>query len=76
MRLPSFSGRCANRVAASSPVLSGGKSGAHKIQGIGAGFIPPVLNTSIITKVIEVSAEHAGETARQAAKQEGLLVAI
>ena len=59
-----------------SPVLSQGKAGAHKIQGIGAGFIPKVLDTSLITKVIPVSAEDAGRTARAAAAQEGLLVGI
>ena len=59
-----------------SPVLSQGKAGPHKIQGIGAGFVPKVLDTSIITKVIPVSAENAGATARAAAAQEGLLVGI
>ena len=59
-----------------SPVLSQGKAGPHKIQGIGAGFVPPVLDTSLITKVIPVSAENAGKTARAAAAQEGLLVGI
>ena len=59
-----------------SPVLSQGKAGPHKIQGIGAGFVPKVLNTSLITKVIPVSAEDAGQTARAAAMQEGLLVGI
>ena len=59
-----------------SPVLSQGKAGPHKIQGIGAGFVPKVLDTSLITKVIPVSAEDAGQTARAAAAQEGLLVGI
>ena len=59
-----------------SPVLSGGKPGPHKIQGIGAGFVPKVLNTKIVTEIITVSAENAGKTARAAAAQEGLLVGI
>ena len=59
-----------------SPVLSQGKAGPHKLQGIGAGFVPKVLDTSLITKVIPVSAEDAGRVARAAAAQEGLLVGI
>ena len=59
-----------------SPVLSGGQSGPHKIQGIGAGFIPNVLNRSVIDEVIKVKDEDAGITARAAAKQEGLLIGI
>ncbi len=59
-----------------SPVLSQGKAGPHKIQGIGAGFVPKTLDTSLITKVVTVSAEDAGRTARAAAAQEGLLVGI
>ena len=60
----------------SSPVLSGGEKGAHPLQGIGAGFIPPVLNTKIYDEVIRVKNEDAFETARLAAAQEGLLVGI
>ena len=59
-----------------SPVLSGGRPGPHKLQGIGAGFVPKVLNTGIISEIIPVSAENAGRTARAAAAQEGLLVGI
>ena len=59
-----------------SPVLSGGSPGAHRLQGIGAGFIPKVMDVSIITEVIKASAENAGDTARTAAANEGLLVGI
>ena len=59
-----------------SPVLSGGQPGPHKIQGIGAGFVPKVLDTAILTEVIKASAADAGATARAAAAQEGLLVGI
>ena len=59
-----------------SPVLSGGKPGPHKIQGIGAGFVPKVLDTTLLSEVITVSAEDAGVTARAAAAQEGLLIGI
>jgi cysteine synthase A len=59
-----------------SPVLSGGQKGAHPIQGIGAGFIPEVLNTAVMDEIILVKNEDAFKTARQMATQEGLLVGI
>ena len=59
-----------------SPVLSGGQPGPHKIQGIGAGFVPRVLNREIIDEIIPVSNENAGKTARRLAKEEGILAGI
>lgn len=61
---------------ASSPVLSGGKAGPHRIQGIGAGFVPKVLNTAILDEVIPVTDEDALETSRRLAKEEGLFAGI
>jgi len=59
-----------------SPVLSGGAPGPHKIQGTGAGFVPQVLNTSVYDEVLRVTNEDAIETARRAAREEGMLVGI
>jgi cysteine synthase len=56
-----------------SPVLSGGKPGPHKIQGIGAGFVPAVLNTKIYDEIIQVTNDQSYETARRAAREEGIL---
>ena len=59
-----------------SPVLSGGPKGPHPIQGIGAGFVPDVLNVKIYDEIIRVKADDALATARAAAQKEGLLVGI
>ena len=59
-----------------SPVLSGGKPGPHKIQGIGAGFVPDVLRTDLIDEIIKVTNEDAGLTARRLAREEGILAGI
>lgn len=61
---------------AGSPFISEGKSGPHKIQGLGAGFIPQVLNTKLLDKVVKVANEDAFEAGRSIAKEEGLLVGI
>ena len=59
-----------------SPVLSGGEPGPHKIQGIGAGFVPDVLNTDLLTEIITVTNEQAMQTARDLAREEGVFVGI
>ncbi|MEW6052289.1 MAG: cysteine synthase A [Nitrospirota bacterium] len=73
-RKPSF--RAVAVEPADSPVLSGGAPGPHKIQGIGAGFIPKVLNTRIIDEIVTISNAQAFETARMMAKEEGILCGI
>ncbi|MBO5792068.1 MAG: cysteine synthase A [Lentisphaeria bacterium] len=61
---------------ADSPILSGGKAAPHKLQGIGANFIPEVLETKLIDRIITVTSEDAGRTAREAAVKEGILMGI
>jgi cysteine synthase A len=73
-RKPSF--RCVAVEPDASPVLSGGQKGPHVIQGIGAGFVPEVLNTEIYDEIVRVKNEDALETARRMAREEGLLVGI
>ena len=73
-RKPSF--RTVAVEPADSPVLSGGKKGPHKIQGIGAGFVPEVLDRSVVDEIVTVTNEDAFETARRLAKMEGLLCGI
>ncbi|HEX7043032.1 MAG TPA: cysteine synthase A [Burkholderiales bacterium] len=73
-RKPSF--RCIAVEPDASPVLSGGPKGPHAIQGIGAGFVPEILNTGIYDEIVRVKDEDAIETARAMARREGLLVGI
>lgn len=61
---------------ASSPVISGGQPGPHKIQGIGAGFVPEVLNTSVIDEVVKVTEEEAATYAKRCAREEGIAIGI
>lgn len=61
---------------ADSPVLSGGQAGPHKIQGIGAGFVPEILNMKVVDEIVKVTADQAYATARRLATEEGLLVGI
>jgi cysteine synthase A len=73
-RKPSFKAIAVEPEA--SPVLSGGQAGPHKIQGIGAGFVPQVLNAKIIDEIIKVSNDNAGIIARRLAREEGILAGI
>ena len=73
-RKPSF--RAVAVEPAASPVLSGGEPGLHKIAGIGAGFVPQVLNTRIIDEIVQVTNEQAAEYARRLGREEGVLVGI
>ena len=73
-RKPGFKAIAVEPVA--SPVLSGGSPGPHKIQGIGAGFIPDVLRTELIDEIVKVSNEDAGDTSRRLAREEGILAGI
>jgi len=59
-----------------SPILSGGKQGSHKIQGIGAGFVPEVLRMDLVDEIIQVTNEDAGIMARRLAREEGILAGI
>ena len=73
-RKPEF--KCVAVEPAASPVLSGGAKGPHPIQGIGAGFVPDVLNTAIYDEIVKVEIADAMDTARRCAKEEGILVGI
>ncbi|MBE3100182.1 MAG: cysteine synthase A [Planctomycetes bacterium] len=73
-RRPSFKAIAVEPAA--SPVLSGGQPGPHKIQGIGAGFVPAILDRSLIDEIVQVADEEALDWARRAAREEGLLVGI
>lgn len=73
-RKPSF--RAVAVEPAASPVLSGGAPGSHRIQGIGAGFVPDVLNRAVIDEIIQVTNEDAYETARRLAREEGIVAGI
>jgi cysteine synthase len=73
-RKPEF--RCVAVEPDASPVLSGGQKGPHLIQGIGAGFIPDILNTQVIDEIIRIQNDDAMETARRMAKEEGILCGI
>jgi cysteine synthase A len=73
-RRPSF--RCVAVEPDASPVLSGGQAGSHPIQGIGAGFVPKILNTKVYDEVVRVKNDDAMDVARRMAKEEGLLVGI